>query len=185
MIKGLFRICSIIKSRWYTYVCLPGLRKQFASCGKDVIIDSGSIIAGKRNIEIGDDVYIGPQAIIYTTQAKLIFGSHIISGPRLTIMTGDHRTDVVGKYMKSLTEADKLPENDQDVVIEDDVWIGAGVSIYKGVRIGRGSVIAGGAVVTKDVPPYTIFISKNKNKPRFTEDEIELHEKLLNQNLSE
>ena len=43
------------------------------------------------------------------------------------------------------------------VVIKDDVWIGCGVKIMSGVIIGKGSVIAAGAVVTKDVPPYTLF----------------------------
>lgn len=163
---------------------MPCLKKQFAKCGKDVIIDTGSIIAGKRNLFIGDDVYIGPQAIIYSTKAKLIIGNHIIAGPRLTIMTGDHRTDVIGIYMKSLTDNDKLPENDQNVIIEDDVWIGANVSIYKGVHIGKGSVIAGGATVHKSIPPYTIYISNKKSKPRFTEDEIYRHEKLILQETS-
>lgn len=94
-------------------------------------------------------------------------------------MTGDHRTDVVGEYMEQLHDDTKLPENDIDVVIEDDVWVSTGVIILKGVTIGRGSIIAAGAVVTKDVPPYTIYISRDKQKPRFTPEEIAEHERLL------
>ena len=44
------------------------------------------------------------------------------------------------------------------VLIEDDVWIGARAIILPGVKIGRGSVIGAGSVVTKDVPPYSIFV---------------------------
>ena len=44
-----------------------------------------------------------------------------------------------------------------DVILENDVWIGTGVKILPGVTIGKGSVIAAGAVVTKDVPPYTLW----------------------------
>jgi maltose O-acetyltransferase len=42
-------------------------------------------------------------------------------------------------------------------VIEDRVWIGANCVILKGVTVGANSVIAAGSVVTKDVPPFSIF----------------------------
>lgn len=179
MIKFLYRIKNSIKSRWYMNVRLPHLRKTFASCGNNVVISDDARIAGNENISFGDDVYIGPQALLYTTRAKLKFGSHITVGPRLTIITGDHRTDVVGEYMKSVGDDNKLPENDKDVIIEDDVWMGVNVNIFKGVTIGRGSVIAGAATVVKDVPPYSIYISKDKILPRFTKEQIVEHEKKL------
>ena len=50
----------------------------------------------------------------------------------------------------------KRPEDDQDVVIEDDVWVGTGAIILKGVRVGRGSIVGAGAVVVQDVPPYSV-----------------------------
>lgn len=43
-----------------------------------------------------------------------------------------------------------------EIVIEDDVFIGAGVTILAGRRVGRGSIVAAGAVVTHDVPPWTV-----------------------------
>lgn len=184
MIRFLYRIRNSIKSRWYHNVILPYIRKTFGSCGSNVVIGDHSRIAGAENIEIGDDVYIGPEALMYTTKAKLIFGSHITVGPRLTIITGDHRTDIVGRYIKSVGDDEKLPENDQDVIIEDDVWIGVNVNIFKGVTIGKGSVIAGAATVVKDVPPYSIYISKDKIIPRFTPEQIVEHERLINESKS-
>jgi acetyltransferase-like isoleucine patch superfamily enzyme len=44
----------------------------------------------------------------------------------------------------------------EDIVIEDDVWIGSGAVITDGVHVGKGAVVAAGAVVTKDVPPHTV-----------------------------
>jgi acetyltransferase-like isoleucine patch superfamily enzyme len=87
--------------------------------------------------------------------------------------------------MKELKETDKLPENDKDVIIEDDVWVGTGAIILKGVTIGEGSVIAAGAVVTKDVPPYTIYISPQRDKQRFTDVEIVEHKQLLKEKYGE
>lgn len=43
------------------------------------------------------------------------------------------------------------------VTIEDNVWIGCRSIILKGITIGKGAIIAAGSVVTKDVPPYTIY----------------------------
>ena len=43
-----------------------------------------------------------------------------------------------------------------NIVVEDDVWIGARAIIMSGVKIGQGAVVAAGAVVSKDVPPYAI-----------------------------
>lgn len=48
----------------------------------------------------------------------------------------------------------------EPIIIEDDVWISFGVTILKGVRIGARSVIAAGSIVTKDVPPDTLYKCK-------------------------
>lgn len=41
--------------------------------------------------------------------------------------------------------------------IGNDVWLGANVVVLRGVIIGDGAIVAANAVVTKDVPPYTIY----------------------------
>lgn len=43
------------------------------------------------------------------------------------------------------------PRRDGDIVIGDDVWIGAGSIILAGVKIADGCIAAAGSVVTKDV----------------------------------
>ena len=89
--------------------------------------------------------------------------------------------DIIGKHIYEVTEAEKLPENDADVIIEDGVWCGCNAVILKGVHIGKGGVVAAGSIVTKDVPPYAIVAGNPARviKYRFTEDEIAEHEKLL------
>lgn len=160
----------------------PVIKKSFASCGVQVRVPAGCSFSGIENISVGNRVFFGGRTRILTTKAKTILGNQIMFGPGVTIITGDHRMDVLGKYMAELTDADKLPENDADVVIEDDVWIGANVTILKGVTIGRGSVIAAGTVVTKSCPPYSILVggaSARVLRARFTEDQIAEHERLL------
>ncbi len=115
-----------------------------------------------------------------TTRARIIIGKKVFIGAYTAIITGNHRTDVIGKHMLDIDEStEKLPENDEDVIIDDDVWVGTHAIILKGVHIGTGSVIAAGAVVTKDVPPYSIYINSKKIIPRFSDEDLELHKKLL------
>ena len=62
-----------------------------------------------------------------------------------------------------------------DIVIGNDVWIGAKATIFGGVKIGDGAVIGAGSVVTKDVEPYSIVAGNPAKfiKNRFTKEQIE------------
>lgn len=106
-------------------------------------------------------------------------------GPNITIITGDHRTDVVGKHIIDVNDNEKLPEHDIDVIIQDGVWISSNVTILKGVTVGEGAVIAAGAVVTKDVEPYTIYagIPAKKIKNRFSDDQMVKHLEMMGRKL--
>lgn len=159
----------------------PWIRKSFCEYGSNVRIPAGCSFSGCENITVGNHVYFGVNTRVLTTQAKLIIGSHVMFGPGVTIVTGNHRTDVIGKYMCDVTDADKRPEDDQDVIIEDDVWIGSNATILKGVTIGRGSVIAAGSVVTKSFPPYSIIggVPAKRIKERFSAEQINAHETAL------
>ena len=135
-----------------------------------------------KNVYLGDDCHIGENNMLLCLLAPVKIGNHFMSGPNVTFITGNHRIDIVGKYMTEIINKDKLPENDVEIVVEDDVWIGAGSIILKGVRIGHGSVVAAGSIVTKDVPPYAIVGGNPAKviKYRFTENEIIEHEKHIN-----
>lgn len=151
----------------------------FKSCGNSVIIDSGCRFFGYENISIGNNVYINVNAVFMTTESEIHIGNYVMFGANVCIVTGDHRTDVVGKYMMEV--CDKLPENDLPVTICDDVWIGSNATVLKGVTIGRGSVIGAGSVVTKDVPPYSVCVGNPAAviRRRFDEKTAAKHEELI------
>lgn len=108
-------------------------------------------------------------------------------GPHVFMITGGHRMDVIGRYMKDIRNDEKLPENDQNIVVEGDNWIGANAIILKGVTIGKGAVVAAGAIVTKDVPPYAVVggVPAKIIKMRFDMQSIRDHEKMLLNTISE
>lgn len=62
-----------------------------------------------------------------------------------------------------------------DIIVENDVWIGAKSTIMSGIKISNGSVIAAGSTVTKDVPPYAIVAGNPGKivKYRFYKDQID------------
>ena len=131
-------------------------KNSFKKCGKKVSLGKGYTFVGIKNIEIGSNVSIGDNAYFVTTRANIIIKDNVMFGPNVTIVTGNHRTNIQGRPMISITDDEKEPENDQDVVLSGDNWIGAGAIILKGVTIGEGAVVAAGAVVTKDVPSNAI-----------------------------
>lgn len=155
-------------------------KKSMKYCGKNVYLRPiSSDLKGLWNLSVGNHTSIPKGSTFYCTEAPLTIGNKVIFGPHPTIITGDHRIDVIGKFI--IDSHDKLPQNDAPVIIEDDVWTGANITILKGVTIGRGSVIAAGAVVNKSCPPYSIIggIPAKVLKFRFTIDEIIEHEKKL------
>jgi acetyltransferase-like isoleucine patch superfamily enzyme len=171
-------------SKLFEFIYDQGLsliyKKSMKSCGKNVRLKpSTSVYFGLENLSIGNDVSIPRYSHIFCTDAPLKIGNKVIFGPSPTIVTGNHRIDVVGKYIVNSIE--KSHDNDQEVIIEDDVWVGANVTILKGVIVGRGSVVAAGAVLNKVFPPYSIIggVPAKVLKFRFTIDEIIKHELAL------
>lgn len=166
-------------SIWRKLVSVPLIKRGLKYCGKNVFFGKNVIIEGSKNISIGDHSCVGPNCVFYATLAPLTIGKYVLVSPNVTIMTGEHRTDIVGEYIRNVTEDMKKPDNDKAVIIEDDVWIGSNVTILKGVTIGRGSIIHAGSVVSRKVKPYTIYISDQMKVTRFTDDQIQEHERNL------
>lgn len=159
----------------------PVIKGGFASCGKKVRVGRKCSFSGIENIWVSNYVFLGDNTRILSTRAKVVLGDHIMFGPGVTIVTGNHRIDMVGRYMDSVSDDEKRPEDDQDVVLKGDNWIGANAIILKGVTIGEGAIIAAGAVVTKDVNPYTIVAGNPAKviRDRFTLNDIERHKEIL------
>ncbi|WP_349971479.1 CatB-related O-acetyltransferase [Pseudomonas caspiana] len=48
--------------------------------------------------------------------------------------------------------------NIKPVIIGNDVWVGAHAIILPGVTVGDGVIIGAGSVLTKDAPPYSVWV---------------------------
>ena len=155
--KIIYRCISTIRKGLNKYFISPIYCKNLGKCGGGVRIGSGCHFDGIENIYISNNVSIGRGCTFMTTRAKIIIADHVMFGPNVSVITGNHRIDKQGVLMFDVKDNDKLPENDQDVIFEGDNWIGANCIILKGCTIGRGAVVAAGAVVTTDVRPYCVY----------------------------
>lgn len=68
-----------------------------------------------------------------------------------------------------------------NIVVEEDVWIGANATILPGVIIGRGAVVGTGALVTKSVPPYAVVVGRPAKivSVVFSLEDIVKHESII------
>lgn len=147
-----------VRNCWVLFkriVCFFRGKGQFGFCDPSVIITSPYELVNPKNIYLGPNVAIGPNATLSALNAKFICKGHTAIAENLTVHTGDHAR-IPGMYMTSINESIKPAGYDYDVIIEEDVWIGTNVTILCDVTIGRGVTVAAGAVVTKSMPPYCI-----------------------------
>ncbi len=153
-------------------------RPLFASYGKNFRFDPYGLYTF-GTIRVGDDVNLGYRPIVSATESTITIGSKVMFGPEVVVLGGNHNMSVVGKFAFNVTE--KLPQNDLDVIIEDDVWIGSRAIILHGVVIGRGAIVAAGAVVSRSVPPYAVAagVPARVIKYRWDVDLIMQHEEIL------
>lgn len=99
------------------------------------------------DVIIGDHTRIG---LHNTIIGPVTIGSHVNLAQGITITALNHNFDDSEKRI------DQQGISTKEVVLEDDIWVGANAVILPGVTIGTHAVVAAGAIVTKDVPPHSL-----------------------------
>jgi len=104
---------------------------------------------GLGGISIGYHTYIGPNCVLFG-MGGIKIGNNVMIAPNVTITSVQHPT---GDVTIPMYQQKRLYE---EIVIDDDVYIGSNVVVIPGVRIGQGSVVAAGATVIENVEPFKI-----------------------------
>lgn len=121
-------------------------RRIIASAGKNINIEKGATFS--RRLSLGDNSGLGINCKI---QGTVTIGDNVMMGPDVLIYTTNHEFKC-----KDVPIQQQGYQAEKPVSIGNDVWIGARVIILPGVHIGDGCVIGAGAVVTKDIPAYCV-----------------------------
>lgn len=127
-----------------------------------------------KNVFIGKKCYIGDNVFFNSFNRKVIIDSFSIIADNVLFITGNHKYDVVGKPMIEISENEKDENDDADITIEKDVWIGSNCIILKGITIHSGAIVGAGSVVTKDVDSCTIVAG---NPAKFIRNRFDSQEK--------
>lgn len=172
---------KVIRGLYFFFTNYFGInRNKFGHIGNHVILSPPYNISNQKNVYIGDHVGILPNSFISAIHADFVIKGHCAIAENFTAHTGNHAR-INGLFITDVTDEIKPKGYDEDIVIEDDVWIGCNVTILSGVHIGRGATIAAGAVVNKDIPPYCIAggVPARPIKFYWSTDEIIVHESKL------
>lgn len=109
--------------------------------GNSVSVGTGSIV--EHHVKIADKVRIHSQAFV---PEFTVIETGVWIGPNVVITNA--------RYPNTPTTKDEL----LGVYLEEGCMIGANSTILPGIRIGKHALIGAGSVVTKDVPPGTIWV---------------------------
>ncbi len=138
----------INKYAWYIHDHIAPVSKMKKAAG--VRIHPTASIRCGENISIGENSHINQYCCVWASPvSRVVLGKNLLMGPGVKIFSSNHGTES-NSVMNRQAWAGK------DIVIGDDVWIGANAVILEGVNVADGAIIGAGAVVTKDVPGYSI-----------------------------
>lgn len=120
------------------------------SIGENSIIEDFAVINnGVGAVLIGNNVGIGLSNVII---GPVTLGNYVMLAQNIVISGLNHG-------FEDVTLPPRLQKvKTKQIIINDNVWIGANSSITAGVTIGKNAIIGAGSVVTKDIPAYCVAV---------------------------
>lgn len=118
------------------------------SLGSFSIIENYSVIDnGVGAVHIGNNTRIG---LRNTVIGPVKIGNFVVLAQNIVLSGLNHN------YMDIDKPISKQGVNTNDIIIDDETWIGANCVITAGVHIGKHVIVAAGSVVTKNIPDYSV-----------------------------
>ncbi|WP_283685872.1 hypothetical protein [Dysgonomonas sp. Marseille-Q5470] len=154
--------------------------KKIGKLGNHSYISLPTLLAVSENIFIDDYVQIHTNSIVYNSlKEKLIIKKHTAISVNFVAILAKHIPtaciphSILGPY--------HINDVHEDMIIDEEVWIGANVTLLPGASIGRGAVIGSCSLVNKKIPPYAVVVGIPAKiiASTFTIDQIIEHEKAI------
>lgn len=157
---------SFIRKQWFLFngmkigkgTCIPEIYITWPHkvlIGNNCILEHGiyfkydGIWSKGPSIIIGDATFIGA-GCEFNISGRIQIGKRAMIASGCKFIDHDHGTSL------------KMPMNDQrpvikQILIGEEVWLGAYVTVLKGVEIGKGAVIGAGSLILKNVGENEIW----------------------------
>ncbi len=138
-----------------------------------------NLYGNPRNIFLEEKSHIYGHFTFISVNGKFIMRKNSGAAQGLTVITDNHVRRVGHYFIDGPITNDNSTY--KDIIVDDDVWIGANVTLCDGCHIHRGAVIGAGSTVRTNVPPYAIVFGNPAKIIGFVfnPSELEEHEKLL------
>ncbi|MBI1871692.1 MAG: acyltransferase [Chlamydiae bacterium] len=151
---------------------------QKIEIGEGSIIDDYVLLDAKgiqnKGIQIGENVFIGRQCIIYCKDGNIVLENRVNLGHRTILFSSNQLCLGQGALLAadcycmsggSYDYESPVKFVDQEgtlthgpLSIGANVWLGAKVVVLDGASIGSGSVIGAGSVVTQSIPEKSVAV---------------------------
>ena len=128
------------------YLCC---RNIFLYCGQNVNIERNANFGTGFRLKIGNNSGLGINCVV---PSNIEIGDNVMMGPECYIFSNNHSFNRVDIPM-----IDQGHTQEKKTIIEDDVWIGRQVIFTPGRIVKKGSIVAAGCILTKDFPEYSII----------------------------
>jgi acetyltransferase-like isoleucine patch superfamily enzyme len=147
---------------------MPGAHLKNRENGRIVLHDGVKLDGGTRllaandaTLELGENAGVGLGTVI-NAGADVRIGRYALIAAHCVMSASDHGVEA-GTFIRN------QPYTYAEILIGEDVWLGAHTFVSKGARIGDGAVVSAGSFVTGDVPPGAIVRGRPAEVVRFRE----------------
>jgi acetyltransferase-like isoleucine patch superfamily enzyme len=103
-----------------------------------------------NTVRIGEGTSIRAALVVAHNGRKIEIGSGCLFSHNVELRTTDSH--------KIFDENGVRINEDADIIVGSNVWLGHGVAVLKGVTIGEGCIIGTRSIVTKLIPPFSLAV---------------------------
>ncbi|WP_308990368.1 DapH/DapD/GlmU-related protein [Mariniflexile litorale] len=122
--------------------------KKFIKIGKHSKIQKKVYVGSGNNVQIGNNCQINE----FVRLDNVSIGNNVMIAREVVFLGKTHNSDSKGMPMSEQGFSDHFYSE-----VGDDVWIGLRTIVLPGLSIGKGAIVGAGSVVTKNIPPYTVW----------------------------
>jgi acetyltransferase-like isoleucine patch superfamily enzyme len=117
---------------------------------KDVVLNQHLVFGDATRLKLSPTCIVN-NALFNLSSGNIIIGENVFFGHNVSLITGTHDYNLFEKdRMKG------IPQEGNDIVVEEGAWIASNVTVIGPCKIGKHSVVAAGSVVKSDIPSYHV-----------------------------